>query len=319
MRWHPRRRAPLPGTAPIHEGVNAVHPSTTDSPTPRIAALVHRQRVAVRRVLDGADDRLLVVAGPGPARDTAAALDYARQLAEAAIPYRGQLLVVLCAYPETADADHGRRFLLGALGTGLPQAIRCTRPATALHVADLVAYGLVTARPATDPLHWRWAARVPVPVGCENVAGCGVDVAVAAILDANAHRTRLSRFPVAHPAAHLVLRGGPYRPEHDPASTTDALIRLRTAGLPPRLVLAVPGVDDLLRQRGVAVSVARQVAAGQRGVVGTVIGSFLHAGRQSTSVGYGVSTSGPCLGLPDTVSLLDTLAIAVERRRLRRR
>ncbi|WP_367129231.1 hypothetical protein [Saccharothrix sp. HUAS TT1] len=293
--------------------------AATDSPVPEVAAQVHRQRVAVRRVLDGVDDRLLVLAGPRCVRDTTAALDYAGQLAEAVTPYRHQLLVVLCAYPEAQGGEGGRRFLLDALRTGLPQAVRFTHPATVLHTADLVAYGLTTTRSTTDPLQWRWASRAPVPVGCENEATGDIGTAVAAVLDANAHRLRFSRAPAAHPAAHLVLRGGLHRPAHDPSSTAAALTRLRAAGLPPRLVVAVPGGGDLRRQRDAVASVARQRADGQKGLVGVAFGSFLHEGRQHAPLAYGVSTAEPCLSLPDTVSLLDTLAIAVERCRLRGR
>ena len=44
-------------------------------------SLVEQSRAEVRAVLDGADDRLLVVVGPCSVHDPAAALDYARRLA----------------------------------------------------------------------------------------------------------------------------------------------------------------------------------------------------------------------------------------------
>ena len=45
---------------------------------------VERTRAEVRAVLDGADDRLLVVTGPCSVHDPKAALDYAARLAEPA-------------------------------------------------------------------------------------------------------------------------------------------------------------------------------------------------------------------------------------------
>ena len=45
------------------------------------AATVERTRAEVRGVLDGDDDRLLVIAGPCSVHDPKAALDYARRLA----------------------------------------------------------------------------------------------------------------------------------------------------------------------------------------------------------------------------------------------
>ncbi len=45
------------------------------------ADIVERTRAEVRAVLDGSDDRLLVIAGPCSVHDPAAALDYAGRLA----------------------------------------------------------------------------------------------------------------------------------------------------------------------------------------------------------------------------------------------
>ena len=47
---------------------------------------MERTRAEVRAVLDGTDDRLLVIAGPCSVHDPAAALDYAGRLAGAARP-----------------------------------------------------------------------------------------------------------------------------------------------------------------------------------------------------------------------------------------
>src|SRR5580658_10651613 len=62
------------------------------------AASVRRSRGEVRAVLDGADDRLLVIAGPCSVHDPVAALDYAGRLA--ALGHGGDLLVVMRVYFE---------------------------------------------------------------------------------------------------------------------------------------------------------------------------------------------------------------------------
>jgi phospho-2-dehydro-3-deoxyheptonate aldolase len=48
-------------------------------------AFVERTRIEVRAVLDGPDDHMLVIAGPCPVHDSAAALDYAGRLAAPAL------------------------------------------------------------------------------------------------------------------------------------------------------------------------------------------------------------------------------------------
>src|SRR5216117_3508907 len=62
------------------------------------AAAVVRGREEVAAVLDGDDDRLLVVAGPCSVHDPEAALDYAKRLAAAAADLRDDLLVAMRVY-----------------------------------------------------------------------------------------------------------------------------------------------------------------------------------------------------------------------------
>jgi len=64
------------------------------------AASVARSRDEVRAVLDGSDDRLLVIAGPCSVHDPAAALDYAGCLAALRDRHHDDLLVVMRVYFE---------------------------------------------------------------------------------------------------------------------------------------------------------------------------------------------------------------------------
>src|SRR5580658_4402788 len=64
----------------------------------KAAATVERTRAEVRALLDGTDDRLLVIAGPCSVHDPVAALDYAGRLAS--LGHGGDLLVVMRVYFE---------------------------------------------------------------------------------------------------------------------------------------------------------------------------------------------------------------------------
>jgi 3-deoxy-7-phosphoheptulonate synthase len=74
------------------------------------------------------------------------------------------------------------------------------------------------------------------------------------------------------------------------------------------------------RQLAVAADVAGQLAGGEERIVGAMVESHLHPGRQDlvsgTPLAYGVSITDACLGWEDTVRLLDTLAGGVRNRRL---
>lgn len=128
--------------------------------TPELAATVRQGREAVRAVLDGVDDRLLVVVGPCSIHDPDAGLDYARRLAAVAEEHSEDLLIVLRAYfekPRTTvgwkglindphlDGSHdieaglyaARRFLIAAGELGLPVATEFLEPISPQYVADL--------------------------------------------------------------------------------------------------------------------------------------------------------------------------------------
>ncbi|NUT51741.1 MAG: 3-deoxy-7-phosphoheptulonate synthase, partial [Saccharothrix sp.] len=286
-----------------------------------LAAEVAAHRDAVRRVLDGADDRLLVVVGPCSVHDPVAALDYAHRLAAAAAPLAGELLVVLRAYLEkprsvvgwkglvhdpALDGDGdlatglrvGRRFLLDAAGAGLPLAAEFVDPMVAPYLADVIGYGAIGARTVASQPHRQLASWLPMPVGCKNGVDGDVGVAVDAIRAAGVRHlfpgvaddgTPVVQRGAGNRHAHLVLRGGASGTNYDADSVAAALARLRAADLPARVVVDASHGNsgkDHRRQPHVVADLARQVAGGQRGLVGVMVESFLHEGRQDVAEAY---------------------------------
>ncbi len=71
----------------------------------------------------------------------------------------------------------------------------------------------------------------------------------------------------------------------------------------------------------VAHNVAGQIAGGERRIMGLMVESHLHEGRQDQKPGqplqYGVSITDACIGFEQTVPVLDALAQAVRARRQR--
>ena len=94
---------------------------------------VERTRAEVRAVLDGTDDRLLVVTGPCSVHDPKAALDYAARLAELKKQYASDLLIVMRVYFEKPRTVTGWKGLINDPGMdgsfdvhrGLRRSARC--------------------------------------------------------------------------------------------------------------------------------------------------------------------------------------------------
>ncbi len=78
---------------------------------------------------------------------------------------------------------------------------------------------------------------------------------------------------------------------------------------------------DYRRQVVAARSVASQVAAGETGIIGVMMESFLADGRQDLTnadqLVYGQSITDGCMGWDMTVPVLEELAAAVRTRRSR--
>jgi 3-deoxy-7-phosphoheptulonate synthase len=76
---------------------------------------------------------------------------------------------------------------------------------------------------------------------------------------------------------------------------------------------------DHRRQPLVATAIAEQVAAGERGLTGVMLESFLAEGSQKpgppTTLAYGQSVTDACLDFETTGAVLDRLAAAVRSRR----
>ncbi|GII65684.1 phospho-2-dehydro-3-deoxyheptonate aldolase [Sphaerisporangium krabiense] len=344
----PTRRATLPRTvalpAPGRLGAEIPLP-------PAAADRVLAHRAAAGRILDGADDRLLVIVGPCSIHDPVAGLDYARRLADAAAGHDRDLLVVMRGYlekprtvlgwkglvhdPALDGSDDlptglrvGRRFLRDVAALGLPLAAEFVDPFLAPYFADLVTYGALGARTVTSQPHRQLASWLPLPVGCKNAVDGDLTTAVEAIRAARAPHV----FPgvteegtpgvlrgAGNPHAHLVLRGGASGPNYDRESVAGALRRLGEADLPGRVVIDASHGNsgkDHRRQPHVVADIAAQVAGGGRGVAGVMIESFLEEGRQEAPLRYGVSITDACVGFPDTLAALDLLATAARRRRL---
>ena len=317
-----------------------------------VAAGVARSRAEVSAVLDGTDDRLLVIVGPCSVHDPAAALDYAARLAGTGLG--DDLLIVMRVYlekPRTVtgwagligdpamDGSHdvpgglraARRLLGGVAAMGMPAGCEWLSPAVPPYLADLVTWGAIGARTTESQVHRQLASGLPMPVGFKNGTDGDVQVAIDACRAAARGHTFMGVTASGatgvvktsgNPDCHVILRGGRTGPNYGPPHVATALDLIAGAGMRPRLIIdAAHGNSgkDHTRQPAVAWAVGGQVAAGERGIAGVMLESFLVAGRQEPgelpSLRYGQSVTDACIDFPTTTAVLETLAGAARQRR----
>src|SRR5690606_16968341 len=317
---------------------------------------VRSGRADTVNILNGADDRLIVVVGPCSVHDPAAAMDYARRLASKAEELRDDLHVVMRVYFEkprttlgwkgllndphldgTFDINTGlrigRKLLLDVSGLGLPVGCEFLDPILPQYYADLVTYGAIGARTAASQVHRQLCSALSMPVGIKNSTEGDVQVAVDGTRAAAASHV----FPgtdldgqaalietVGNPDCHVILRGGSAGPNYDAETVADTMARLRKAGLPERVVIDASHGNsrkDHNKPVDVVTDVAERIEAGEKGIVGLMLESFIEAGRQDLTLGeadkldYGKSITDACIDWDTTAAQLDRLAQAVRARR----
>jgi 3-deoxy-7-phosphoheptulonate synthase len=312
--------------------------------TRQVATTVLEGRRAIRRILTGDDQRLVVIVGPCSIHDPTAALDYARRLADLRGEVAGTLCLIMRVYfekPRTSVGWKGlindphldgtrdmmlglrvaRRLLLDVNELGLPVATELLGPVVPQYIADLITWTAIGARTAESQTHREMASGLSMPVGFKNTTDGNLQVALDAMQAAGTPHTFLGmddegRGAIVHttgnPERHLVLRGGGGRTNYDGASVAEAAALCAARDLPRRIMVDCSHGNsgkDHTRQPAVFRAVLDQVLAGSPHVMGMMLESHLHAGNQRMAHGlgglaYGVSVTDACIDWETTAAVL---------------
>ena len=308
------------------------------------AESVYQAREAVKAILRGEDRRVIAIVGPCSIHDPGSALEYAKKLSPLAEKVNDRIMVVMRVYFEkprttvgwkglindphldgTFDMSGGlrlaREILRDVTEAGLPAATEMLEPITPQYIADLVTVASIGARTTESPTHRQMASGLSMPVGFKNSTEGSLEVAINAMEAAAAPHTFLG---IDHEGktcmvntrgndlGHLILRGGRMGPNYDAESLAEASRMLAAANLPPRFVVDCSHANsnkDYTKQSIAWNDVLRQRAEGNDTIVGLMLESNLHAGKQGlsddlSSLEYGVSITDGCISFEETEELL---------------
>ena len=281
--------------------------------------LVGNTRRSISRILNGQDDRLLVIMGPCSIHDPAAAIEYARRLKAQRQAYAGTLEIVMRVYfekprttvgwkglindpylDESYRIDEGlrmaRQLLLEINRLGLPAASEFLDVISPQYIGDLISWGAIGARTTESQVHRELASGISAPIGFKN----GTDGNIRIALDAIQAASRPHHFLSVHKNGqvaivetkgnkdcHVILRGGK-TPNYDAAHVAAACQELEAAKLPTRLMVDFSHANSSKqheKQLDVAQDVAAQLAGGSRSIFGVMVESHLQAGAQKFTPG----------------------------------
>jgi 3-deoxy-7-phosphoheptulonate synthase len=323
--------------------------------TDNASRTVFEARRQIVNILDGSDDRLVVVVGPCSIHDPIAAREYAGLLKEAIAELSDELMIVMRVYFEKPRTTLGwkglindpyfdesfrisdglrmaRRLLLDLAEMGVPAGTEFLDMISPQYVSDLVSWGAIGARTTESQVHRQLASGLSCPVGFKNGTSGNVQIAIDAILSANHPHTFLGTSETGqaailltsgNPDCHVILRGGRQTTNYDAASVASTAEQMEKAGAKSRIMIDCSHANsgkDYRKQGSVCRSVAEQVTtSAERHIMGVMIESNLVAGSQSLVNGkalvYGQSITDACIDWAETHVLLRELAGAVQKRR----
>ena len=317
------------------------------------AQFILSSRNEIEAIIEGKDDRILVVIGPCSIHDTEAAIDYAKQLKVLHDKYKKDLLIIMRVYfekPRTtvgwkgliSDPDLDKSFhvakglnlarnlLVDINKLGLPAGTEFLDMVTGQYISDLISWGAIGARTTESQVHRELASALSCPVGFKNGTDGNVKIAVDAIKASSVphvlyspdKRGQMCIYSThGNPFAHVILRGGK-TPNYSEQDITTTCSILASSELPEKVMVDCShgnSYKDHTKQIDVAQSLAKQITSGSNSIFGVMIESFLVAGQQKVIKGepltYGQSITDACIDLSTSEEILSLLAGAVEQKR----
>ena len=284
-----------------------------------VEGLVSQTRKNIHRIMNGQDDRLLVVIGPCSIHDPAAALDYARRLQAVRAQYADTLEIVMRVYfekprttvgwkglindpylDESYRIDEGlriaRQLLIEINRIGVPAGSEFLDVISPQYIGDLISWGAIGARTTESQVHRELASGLSAPIGFKNGTDGNIRIATDAIQSASRSHHFLSVHKSGqvaivdtegNPDCHVILRGGK-APNYDAHSVAAACQDLVAAKLPASLMVDCSHANSSKqheKQKDVASDIAAQIAGGSHSVFGVMIESHLQAGAQKFTAG----------------------------------
>lgn len=322
----------------------------------KAAETINKGRQEAQSVIEQISDKLLVVVGPCSIHDPESALEYCSKLKAVSDELADDLVIIMRAYlekPRTTTGWKGlindpdldgsfhinkglsvsRKLFTDLTNLGMPIATEMLDTISPQYFADTISVGAIGARTTESQIHRELASALPYPVGFKNGTDGSIGVAADGVMSSARPHHYMSVTQQGHtsivethgnPAGFIILRGSTKSTNYDAESVANAKNVLRDRG--QREVLMIDcshgnSNKDHNNQPKVARNVGSQIRAGDRSIVGVMIESNIHAGKQSIPEGgrqdlmKGVSITDACIDFETTVQCLRQLAQDVRVRR----
>jgi 3-deoxy-7-phosphoheptulonate synthase len=202
---------------------------------------IMQDRREIKNILEGKDERLLLIVGPCSAWPKEAVLNYANKLVELNKKVKNSLKIIMRAYiqkPRTAkgwtgpvnqpdptassDIEAGAKYvrdmMIKIIELGLPIADEALFTHNAKGFLELLSWVAIGARSSEDQEHRIFASAIDCAVGMKNPTHGSLPIAINSIIAAqHSHIAVFDRYEVqthGNSHAHLVFRGSHEGPNY---------------------------------------------------------------------------------------------------------
>ncbi|MDP3704764.1 MAG: 3-deoxy-7-phosphoheptulonate synthase [Legionellaceae bacterium] len=202
-----------------------------------LSILQHRKEI--KAILDGRDNRKLIIVGPCSAWPKEAVIEYANRLAMLNTRVKHALKIVMRVYPQKprtllgwsgavfqpdpftpVDINEGMQYTRDMIMRVIELDLPVAAEALYTHFQDcyleLLSWVAIGARSSENQEHRVFASAVDIPIGMKNPTHGSINIALNSVIAAqNPHPAIFNGYEsrtLGNPYAHLVLRGGDNKP-----------------------------------------------------------------------------------------------------------
>lgn len=307
----------------------------------KAAKTVKIGREECSNAINGDDQRLLVVVGPCSIHDEQGAIEYAQKLAGLREKVSSSMIIVMRVYfekPRTTvgwkglinDPDlngsfrmgkgltFARKILLEINELGLPCATEFLDPLVPAYISDLVSWCAIGARTTESQIHRQMASGLSMPVGFKNSTSGDVLVALNAMESAATQHSFIGvnydgkinvMLTKGNPDTHVILRGGVQGANCSTTHIEEAAMKINKKGKKRQIMIDCSHGNtggEYIGQLSVFNQLLPFYQDNSDEILGMMLESNLYPGKQafSDNLRYGVSLTDPCIGWPETESIL---------------
>jgi 3-deoxy-7-phosphoheptulonate synthase len=269
-------------------------------------------RKKIQSIIDGYDNRKIIIVGPCSIHDPNLALEYAKKLSELQEKVKDKFLLIMRVYfekPRTSIGWKGlisdphlngsynindglkiaRQLLIDINNLKIGCATEFLEPFTPQFIDDLISYAAIGARTTESPTHRQLASGLSMPVGFKNSTSGDVKIAVNAIKSANSNQAFLGMdeygsvsnvFTKGNKYAHTILRGGKF-PNYKKKDVDDDLEKHK--GVCNKLIIDCSHGNsnkDYKNQPEVFENIINQINNDNNNIIGVMIESNINEGNQ---------------------------------------